>query len=66
MPLEIKIVDNFLSLEDLNSLKSLNLQRVSEKKMNVYVKKIKNDSTYGTGIGDKLVKDLQRNYHSKQ
>ena len=38
MPLEIKIVDNFLSLEDLNSLKSLNLQRVSEKKMNVYVK----------------------------
>ena len=65
MPLEIKIVDNFLSLEDLNSLKSLNLQRVSEKKMNVYVKKIKNDSAYGTGIGDKLVKDLQRNYHSK-
>ena len=41
MPLEIKIVDNFLSLEDLNSLKSLNLQRVSEKKMNVYVKKNK-------------------------
>ena len=64
MPLEIKIVDNFLSLEDLNSLKSLNLQRVSEKNECV-CKKNKNDSTYGTGIGDKLVKDLQRNYHSK-
>lgn len=65
MSLEIKIIDNFLSTEDLNSLRSLKLDSVKKKKMNVYVKKIKNNNILGTGIEDGIVKNLHKNYHSK-
>ena len=40
MSLKIEIIDDFLSIEDLKKLQSLDLGRTSDKEMNVYVKKI--------------------------
>ena len=40
MSLKIEIIDDFLSIEDLKKLQSLNLGKTPDKKMNVYVKSV--------------------------
>ncbi len=42
MSLKLEIIDNFLSIEDLNQLQSLRLKETEGGKMNVYVKKLSN------------------------
>lgn len=42
MSLKLEIIDNFLSIEDLNQLQSLRLKETESGKMNVYVKKLSN------------------------
>ena len=66
MSLKIEIIDDFLSIEDLKKLQSLDLGKTPDKKMNVYVKKIdEKNNTSGTGMEDDTAIKLQKNYHSK-
>lgn len=63
--IEIKVIDNFLSSEDLYKLQTINLKEPGIKKMNVYVKKIENGQASGSGMSDDTVMHLHRSYHSK-
>ena len=61
---EIKVIDNFLSSEDLKKLQKTDLKKPDNKKMSVYVKKIENDHASGSGMSDETAKHLHRSYHS--
>ena len=66
MSLKIEIIDDFLSVEDLKKLQSLDLGKTLDKEMNVYVKKIdEKNNISGTGMEDNTAIKLQKNYHSK-
>ena len=66
MSLKIEIIDDFLSIEDLKKLQSLDLGKTPDKEMNVYVKKIdEKNNISGTGMEDNTAIKLQENYHSK-
>ena len=66
MSLKIEIIDDFLSIEDLKKLQSLDLGKTPDKKMNVYVKKIdEKNNTSGTGMEDDTALKLQQNYQTK-
>ena len=66
MSLKIEIIDDFLSIEDLKKLQSLDLGKTPDKQMNVYVKKIdEKNNISGTGMEDATALKLQQNYHLK-
>ena len=66
MSLKIEIIDDFLSIEDLKKLQSLDLGKTPDKQMNVYVKKIdEKNNISGTGMEDDTALKLQQNYHLK-
>jgi len=65
MSINIEILENFLSEEDLIELQSLELKYTGEKEMNVYVQKIEKDKIDGSGISKDTVIRLHKNYHTK-
>jgi len=65
MSIKLEIIENFLSGSDLEELQSINLKKPNDKKMNVYVKKIKNSNVTGDGMSEDTVRRLHQNYHSK-
>ena len=47
MSINIEIIDNFLSAEDLKELQSLDLKEAKDKEMSVHVQKIESDQVSG-------------------
>ena len=66
MSLKIEIIDDFLSVEDLKTLQSLDLGVTRNKEMNVYVKKIDEyNKVSGTGMGDGTAIEFHQIYYLK-
>ena len=64
MSIDIEIIDNFLSAEDLKELQSLNLKETKDKEINIHVQKIESDQVSGSGMSKESVKKFHQTYHS--
>lgn len=65
MSTKLEVLENFLSDEDLKELQSISLKKTNEKEIDVYVKKIKDQTVSGNGMPEETVKRLHKNYHSR-
>lgn len=64
--INIKIIDNFLNVEDFNELCTLSVKLVKDDSIDVYRNSIHNNGVIkGTLIGDDTINRLFKNYHSK-
>ena len=64
--INIKIIDNFLNVEDFNELSTLSVKLVKDDSMDVYHNYIHNNGQIkGTLIKDDTINRLFKNYHSK-
>ena len=64
--INIKIIDNFLNVEDFNELSTLSVKLVKDDSMDVYNNYIHNNGQIkGTLIKDDTINRLFKNYHSK-
>lgn len=64
--INIKIIDNFLNVEDFKELCALSIKLVKDDSIDVYNNYIHNNGLIkGTLIGDDTINRLFKNYHSK-
>ena len=64
--MQIKIINDYLTPEDLEDLTSLNLEQVESKNIKVYHNKINNHKVLlNSCLNHELLKRLHKNYHEK-
>ena len=62
---KVKIVDNFLSEKDFNELLSLKIEKILQKKFNIYHNEIDDEGVISSTIDKKLIERLHKTYHAK-
>ena len=61
---KLKIVDNFLSKNDLEALQNLNINKNIDKEFNIFHNEINNNGIIKSCINKSLLETLHKNYHS--